>query len=116
MASCVKPCIGLDGELCRPIRGKGGGAIRKALSRRNGIVRAGGQSYRYILVSRICERYRLRGGGFRIAYCFTAKVQRSRGRGGIAGNGKCNRFKRAGVISQFGIVLFAAVVLLAEHI
>lgn len=51
-----------------------------------------------------------------IAYCFTAKVQRSRGRGGIAGNGKCNRFKRAGVISQFGIVLFAAVVLLAEHI
>ena len=90
--------------------------LAKALSRRYGIVRAARQSYRYSLVARIGERYRPCGGGFRIAYCFTAKVQRSRGRGGIAGNGKCNRFKRAGVISQFGIVLFAAVVLLVEYV
>ena len=210
-----KPGFGLDGKGRRPIRGKGGGAIDKARSRRDGVICAGGQRNCYRLVSGVGDGHGLPVGCFRIADCFIAEVQRRRGRGNgigryefgdhdfqrlladiprrvfgddvnilcaccqicesdgvlpachirtvtgnnvsrlrcaafhdcivifarfvagklhrrggfaVAGsraigkrrgggvNGEGNCFKRAGVIGQFGIVVFTAVILFAEHI
>ena len=52
-----------------------------------------------------------RRGGFAVAG--SRAIGKRRG-GGVNGEGNC--FKRAGVIGQFGIVVFTAVILFAEHI
>ena len=70
----VKPGNRPDGELCRTIRGKGGGAIRKARSRRDGVICAGGQRNRYRLVSGVGDGHGLPVGCFRIVYRFAFKV------------------------------------------
>ncbi len=78
-----KPGFGPDGKLCRGIRGKGGGAARKARSCRNGVICAGGKIDGYALIARVGDGYGLRRGRRRIAPGDGAEIQQCRGGGDI---------------------------------
>ena len=76
IGSHAKPGFRLDGKGSRTIWGKGGGIIRKALSRCNNVVRAGRQINGYALLARIRNRYFLRVRCGCVALRFAAEVQR----------------------------------------
>ena len=78
-----KPGFGPDGKLCRGIRGKGGGAARKARSCRNGVICAGGKIDGYALIARVGDGYGLRRGRRRIAPGDGTEIQQCRGGGDI---------------------------------